>query len=915
MENAGPHYGARTPHIDATLPGLFRRQVRATPCAVAVVCAGSAITYADLGRRVDQLAGQLRALGAGPGRTVAVAVPRDTELVALLLAVLQTGAAYLPLDGEHPPERIRYILEDARPHTVVTSGALSELVAAADPKMPVWSPDAPEPAGPDAGSSGPARPVWDPLPADTAYVIHTSGSTGRPKGVAVPHAAIVHHLAWMQRRYALAPDDRVLHKTPLGFDVSVWELFWPLTTGAVLVVAEPGVHKDAAALAELIRRERVSTVHFVPSVLDVFLDGAAPGDYPDLRRVLVSGEALPAGLCRRFLDTCGAALHNLYGPTEAAIDVSSWECPRPLAGEAVPIGRPVDNTVLHVLDEQLRPVPPGVIGQLYIAGIQLASGYVNKAALSAERFVACPFGPPGERMYATGDLAAWNADGQLEFRGRDDSQVKINGVRVEIAEVESALARHRAVRQAAVVVADGGTGTKHLAAAVTLDTGSAPGADRLLRLRELPAPSRPQIVDLAPGLPVCVHHGPEARFMYREIFDDEVYTREGVTLPDGACVLDVGANIGLFTLYAALHVPGARIFAFEPIPEVFEVLRQNVGLYDVDAVLLPYALADAPHDAARFTYYPGVSLISGRYADAADADAVADHIRGELAADDQDTAPGVGEAVADLVGDRLAARHITVPVRTVSQIIDEERIDRIDLLKIDVERSELDVLRGVDTRHWPRIDQVCLEVHDTGDRLAQVRDLLADRGFTTRCWTPPDGVRNLVNVYAVRPGRTAVAAAARPRARAARPRMVSLDALVEEIRTQAASVLPPAMLPATITPVTRLPLTPNGKLDRARLTADATQTPRGTPAKAPATERERTLCDLIAQAVGVPRVGVDDNIFHIGGTSLSAVKLTAAICRVFGVPFKLRMVVAAPTAAGLARRLDGMERDHLPAQA
>ncbi|SES02923.1 methyltransferase, FkbM family/amino acid adenylation domain-containing protein [Streptomyces sp. yr375] len=884
--------------VDATLPELFLRQVRATPGAPAVVCGTSEVTYADLALRVDRLADGLCRLGVRPGDVVSVAVPRSVELIAVLLAVLDVGAAYLPLDADQPAERVRYLLTDARPRCVVVAGAQPEVDEAAGAHTPLHRLHDLETAG--ARGTEPTSNGHGPRPADTAYVIYTSGSTGRPKGVAVSHTGIVNHLAWMQRHFGLRADDRVLHKTQLGFDVSVWELFWPLTTGAVLVVAEPGLHKDPAALARLMAEERITTVHFVPSMLDVLLGETSLSDCTSLRRVITSGETLSAGLCRAFQEACDAPLHNLYGPTEAAIDVTSWECPRPLEGEVVPIGRPVDNTGIHVLDEALRPVGPGVTGELCVTGVQLATGYVNSPGLTAERFVACPFGDPGQRMYRTGDLAWWNRDGDLEYLGRSDDQVKINGVRVEVAEVEAALMRHPAVRRAAVVV-DGPPDARRLTAQLTLDSRVAPGADRLVRLLELPEESRPRVVTLAPRLPVCVHQESEARFMFREIFEDEVYVQQGVTVPDGGCVLDVGANIGLFTLFVGLQAPDVRVYACEPVPEVFDVLRRNVNLHGVDAVLLPYALADEPRESADFTYYPGVSIISGRYAStAADGAVLSDYLRGELATGGEaDT--GVGDAVGDLVEDRLRARRLTVPVRTASQIIDEEDIDRVSLLKIDAERSELDVLAGIEDRHWALIDQVCLEVHDSDGRPDRVRALLTAQGFEVRARRPADdNLGDLVTFYAVRPGGASAGAQPRP---AARPRSAFLDELLTEIRDKAAQVLPLSMLPSQMTAVSRLPLTANGKLDRARLMTASPAT-RPESARTATTERERVLCALIAEIVGVSRVQVDDNIFGIGGTSLTAVKLTAAICKRFGVPFKFRMVVDSPTAAGLARRLD-----------
>ncbi|MFC8964999.1 non-ribosomal peptide synthase/polyketide synthase [Streptomyces sp. NPDC057094] len=405
-----------------TLPELFRAQAARTPDAPALVFGEQRLTYAELDERVERAARVLAGLGAGPERTVAVALPRTADLVVALLAVHRTGAAYLPLDADHPPERLALMLEDARPVYVV-DGAL--------------------PDGPEAELPG----SYDPL--HPAYVIYTSGSTGRPKGVVVPHEGIANRLLWMQETYALTGADRVLQKTPAGFDVSVWEFFWPLITGATLVVARPEGHKDPAYLATLIQEQAVTTAHFVPSMLRAFLDEPAAAGCTGLRRVLCSGEALPADLADRFHALLPAELHNLYGPTEASVDVTAAHVV-PGAG-TVPIGRPVWNTRLYVLDDALRPVPPGVAGELYLAGVQLARGYLDRPGLSAERFVADPYGAPGTRMYRTGDLVRWTVAGEVDYLGRTDDQVKIRGFRVEPGEIEAALTRHDTVAHACVV--------------------------------------------------------------------------------------------------------------------------------------------------------------------------------------------------------------------------------------------------------------------------------------------------------------------------------------------------------------------------------------------------------------------------------------------------------------------------------
>ncbi|GAA1621272.1 hypothetical protein GCM10009733_017270 [Nonomuraea maheshkhaliensis] len=464
---------------DATLHGPIEERAARTPDAVAVRFEGRALTYGEVNAAADRVARTLRGLGAGPGSVVAVCAERSLELLPGLLGVLKAGAAYLPIDPDYPPDRMAFMLADAVPAVVLTQSGIR-------PSLPYTAATILDLDDPDVwtGASG---PLPDVRPDDVAYVIYTSGSTGRPKGVPNTHGGIANRLDWMQERFRLGDADVVAQKTPLSFDVSVWELFWPLRSGAKLVLATPGGHKDAAYLRELIVTEGVTTAHFVPSMLAVFLaehgaGGAADsaGGCGSLRRVICSGEELPADLARRCAATLPAAeLHNLYGPTEAAVDVSAWHClPATLTSAArVPIGTPIANTTLYVLDAAMSPVPIGVPGELFIGGAGLARGYLNRPALTAERFVPDPYGPRGSRLYRTGDLVRRRSDGVLEFLGRLDAQVKLRGLRIEPGEIEAALRALPAVGDAAVIVRD-----DRLVAYVTPDadrTGPADGADVL----------------------------------------------------------------------------------------------------------------------------------------------------------------------------------------------------------------------------------------------------------------------------------------------------------------------------------------------------------------------------------------------------------------------------------------------------
>ncbi|HIE1461300.1 enterobactin synthase subunit F [Stenotrophomonas maltophilia] len=436
-----------------TLVELLQQGMDRDPHAPALVSGDTTLDYATLEARSFALAAQLRAMAVGPGSVVAVALPRSLELVIALVAVLRAGAAYLPLDLAHPDERLARILASAQPACVL---AAAEVSARMD-GVPVLAPD-------QWTALSFAAPWADPAPSDAAYVIYTSGSTGEPKGVVIEHRAIVNRLLWMREHYGIRSDDRVLQKTPATFDVSVWEFFLPLLCGATLVVAGPDAHRDPTELARLIRAHGITTAHFVPSMLDAFL--AAPASEGlQLRRVFTSGEALDASLRDRFHGRVQAELHNLYGPTEAAVDVSYWPASAQDRSRPVPIGFPVWNTRLYVLDARMQPLPVGVPGDLYLGGVQLARGYLGRDDLTAERFLADPF-LPGERIYRTGDVGRWRGEGAVEYLGRSDHQVKLRGLRIELGEIEAALRELSGMERVEVLLRQDAPGDARLVAYV-----------------------------------------------------------------------------------------------------------------------------------------------------------------------------------------------------------------------------------------------------------------------------------------------------------------------------------------------------------------------------------------------------------------------------------------------------------------
>nr|QEO74515.1 AMP-dependent synthetase and ligase [uncultured bacterium] len=862
--------GHSYPEAGRSLQELFEQQVERTPEAVAVVFEDEQVTYAALNRRANRLAHLLRAEGVVPDSVVGVLMERSIEMVVALLGILKAGGAYLPLDPDYPRERIGFMLDDAQPTVILTQQRLASFFTSEARRTILLDADADALAA--QPEENPSRMAWG---DHLAYVIFTSGSTGRPKGAMNTHAAIVNRLLWMQDEYGLTTNDRVLQKTPFSFDVSVWEFFWPLITGARLVVARPGGHRDAGYLVQLIATQGVTTLHFVPSMLQVFLDERDLSGCTSLRRVICSGEALSVELQERFFFRLATPqLHNLYGPTEAAVDVTYWACEREgVRRRSVPIGRPIANTQIYIVDKQMNPVPVGVAGELLIGGVGLARGYFERPALTAERFIADPFSSEaGARVYRTGDLARFLPEGVIEYLGRLDHQVKIRGHRIELGEIEFVLGQHAGVQEVAVVPREYGSGDTRLVAYIVPDQHSASTIRRLLRCEKEGTLSGKARYELPNGMNIVHKNKGETDFMFKEIIEDLSYLRHGVTLADGDCVFDVGANIGLFSLFVGQTCRDAAIYAFEPIPEIYDLLHTNGELYGLNLKPFNCGLSNAPK-TETITYYPHVSVVSGVYSeDGEEREVIKSFLANQGRAGSVEPTAADDAQLEEILRERLTSERIACEFKTISDVMSEHHVERIDLLKIDVEKSELDVLAGIREDDWMKIKQIVVEVHDIERRLDQVTTLLTMRGFEVA--VEQDDVlqdTGLFNVYAVaswarrEPQRTTTPSAD------SMPHLWHGSArLVSDVRDFLTAKLPAYMIPDEFALLEELPLSPNGKLDRRALPRPEALRAQEVRADfaAPRTEVEREVALIWQEVLGVERVGLNDKFFELGGHSL-----------------------------------------------
>ncbi|MFI1194771.1 amino acid adenylation domain-containing protein [Micromonospora sp. NPDC020750] len=825
----------------------------ADPDAEAVVAADGAYTFGELRELSAGVAAGLVERGLHGGRRVGVLATRSRDTIVGFLGVLRAGAVYVPLDPAAPAQRLAGLVRAVDAGLVLGDRAVGDVPAV----------DVAELAATAATAAVPA-----PRPADPAYVIFTSGSTGAPRPVQVSHGAAAHLAHALERTvYAGTPAGaRVAVNAPLTFDASIKQLV-QLGHGRSLYLVPEEARRDGAELAAVLATNAVDVLDLTPSQLRILLaaDGVATGRTRLPGLLLLGGEAIAPDLWDALAGLPGVRAVNLYGPTECTVDATAAEI---TAGVAPTIGRPLPGVGAWVLDGQLRPVPPGVAGELCLSGPQLADGYLGDPETTTRRFVTVTL-PSGraERVYRTGDRVRFDADGRLAYLGRLDDQVKVNGFRIEPGEVAAALRQHPGVADAAVVARDDdGHGARLVGYVTPAEAGMTVDVDR--------------VVGINPH---------ETRYLYDEIFVQQVYLRDGVVLRQGATIFDVGANIGMFSLFAHAVCPDATIHAFEPVPSVADALRRNVAAFGVPATVHPYGLAAGPGQVS-FTYYPGYAMMSG-HAEYADPDAERAVIKRFLT-NERDRGEADRDALLDrvdeLLQERFAGDTLTVDVRSLSDVIDEVAPERIDLLKIDVQRAEADVLAGLHDRHWPLIDQVAMEVHDgvgtaTEGRLDELIAFFEERGFDVV--TRQDDLlvgTDRYTLHAVRPEY-----ADDPRPVVTAPEPAGGEPLADRLAGWLANRLPAHLVPAAVVVLDALPLTRNGKLDRAALPApELGRRPAG-PQVAAANRAEEILVEAWREVLGVPTVGVTESFFALGGDSIRSIQMQVAANR-RGLSFRLR---------------------------
>ncbi|MGB8355653.1 MAG: amino acid adenylation domain-containing protein [Chthoniobacteraceae bacterium] len=936
---------------DALLHQLIESQVELTPDAVAVTFEDSQLSYRELNNRSNKLAHELQRRGAGPETLVAICAERSLEMVIGLLAVLKAGGAYVPLDPDYPQERLAFMLSDAKSPVLLTQSHLTS-------RLPEHSADVIL-MDQFEGESG-KNPESDVNAENLAYVIYTSGSTGKPKGAMNTHRGICNRLLWMQDAYKLTNEDRILQKTPFTFDVSVWEFFWPLMFGARLVVARPGLHGDSSYLINAICEQKITTLHFVPPMLSAFLTDKGAGKCGSLKRVICSGEALAHETQQRFFSVLpGAELHNLYGPTEAAVDVTFWKCESDSSSSVVPIGRPVANTQIYLLNQALQPVPPGVAGELHIGGVQLARGYLARPELTSEKFIPNPFGEG--KLYKTGDLAKYRKDGVIEFLGRLDHQVKIRGLRIELEEIEAVLAQQSSVQQCVVLGREDRPGEKRLVAYCV--------------------PRKTNVHELWPSSP-STETGP--------LYDDLQYRMMSNDKPRNACfkaalerlakgkvVMDAGTGKDAILARLSLEAGARKVYAAEylekpaqqaqslvkslqledklqviqgdirdiELPEQVDVIvSENLGhiggaegwdliLNNARKFLKPGAVfvpsRCQTHMAAvslpdAFLKQPAFSELAAYYAEQMwEASGYKYDLRLSITGTGREhlrSTTGVFEYL-DFSKQATAGYEREICLK----ITRNSRIDGF-LLWLNIETAPGIVFDGLKNQDswlpvylpvfYPGID-----VHEGDEIRGIVKGMLSENG-TNRDYSVSGRVvrkhgvevsfdyksnhykqifkHNAFYEKLFRNDAINASVSSKP----------APGALIPELTSALRAKLPDYMVPSAFVVLDAMPLTSNGKIDRRALPAPALLN-AGESQESPKTTLEEKLRDIWKQVLGIPDVGIHTNFFEAGGDSLSALRIVNQIRDFLNEHVSLVVIFEAPTIAALAALLEKNYADEI----
>jgi amino acid adenylation domain-containing protein/FkbM family methyltransferase len=871
---------------EKTIVDLIEQQTNHTPDAIAVQFADKKLSYRELGATADKIATYLiTQTQVQHGEPIAILLSPSEQFVIVVLAVMKAGCGFMALEPKAPVERnLAIINESGAKVTIVDERFSSKLEKFSGTVVVIENLDLLEPI------FEPVLTNYLPSPTDLAYIIFTSGSTGKPKGIAVNHSSLFNYIQWCANFYFRGQN---LGTMPLftspAFDLTITSLFCPLVLGKTVVVVDR--EEIDQTLKQIIGLgNQIDTIKLTPSHISALKQLEAK--QTAIQLAIVGGEELKKEQVETLLAlNPNMEIYNEYGPAEATVGCIVDQVTEP---DYITIGQPIDNTRVYILNSHLQPVPIGCVGEIYIAGSCLAAGYWKNPVLSAAKFIAHPL-EPASKLYRSGDLGKWLETGAMLYLGRKDDQVKIRGHRVELREVESLLKQHPGVEDVVVIANDLPNQEQKLKAYLIPDSEQAPLLRRLVRLIAEDSHLQNQLHPLPNGLQIFGMNRKETDYLYQEIFEEENYLAHGITVSNGDIVFDVGANIGMFSLLIHQKCPEAQIYAFEPIPPIYAILSKNSNLYGDKIHSYPFGIS-CEETQQTFTYYPTNTVMSGRYSDTEDdRRIVSSFILNDEKAKGSNGVLLTQEDLDHLLDDRMRSHSQMVHLRRLSSVLRELDINHIDLLKIDVEKSEIDVLDGIDTKDWQKIKQLIVEVHDIDGRLESVKTRLVGYGFQVQ--VAQDNLLKGTNLYKIygykSQSQTAKMSntATQSQGDNTANQWVQVETLVKSIRAFLEDQLPPYLIPNDFQLVEQFPLTQNGKLDRKALLQQTGLTGKQNQAcELPKSRVEKVLAEIWQDLLSVKSVGVDDDFFALGGHSLKALMLLSRIRKSLGIEIAIKSI-------------------------
>ncbi|XLS30267.1 amino acid adenylation domain-containing protein [Flavobacteriaceae bacterium M23B6Z8] len=886
--------------LDRSIVNLFDEVVTNSPDNVAVVYNEERLSYYELDQRSNQLANYLIREGIATGQVVGLMLDRSIHIPVAIFGVLKAGAAYLPIDPSLPEDRIKFMLAKCNATHLLVTEAYSKFEIE---DIPVSIIDAP------AVKVTPVdAPSLQTSSSDTAYCIFTSGSSGLPKGVMMTQRSIINLVYGLQTRVYNTIDKEVLNIGLLAsyaFDASAQQIYAALLKGHTLFITDETSRKDGKELWNFFNRNKIDVSDGTPTHFRFFVNAfAEETTLESLKAWIIAGEALPKEVVEQFHKIFGSKtqLYNFYGPTETCVDSLGYKIDQNALNQynAVPIGTPLPNERVYVVDDNGQLVPKGVVGELCIAGEGLALGYVGEEQLTKERFVT-DWIENEERVYRTGDLVRWLPDNKLEYIGRLDDQVKIRGYRIELSEIANVIQSHSGVEDAAVLVKDEEQ-DKSLVAYVVPHKDRAHTVRNILNEQKDETEGDAELYELDNGISLYSYNRSEAKMLYTEVFESKSYYSNGIKMPKDATIIDIGANVGSFSIFAAVMFENPIIYAFEPLSPTYKLLEKNTNLYKGKIKTFNIGISDKEEEAI-FNFYPHATTLSGR---ASLGDGIQHEVKRFIDntrdTNEQDL---TADEVNDLLDNRLAHEKYNCKLKSLSQVIEENSIDHIHLLKIDAENAEMDIIRGINDKDWAKIDQMIIEVYDGDGSLKTITEILEKYNFKVSVNQNEElkGTQ-FYNVYAIATKEIVEGSITED---FASRNWYGVNALNKSLKEMLTAKLPEYMVPSEVVLLENLPVTANGKLDREKLLSYGNNSSSNKVNMVmPQSETEKVIAAIWADVLKIDQeaIGIHTDFFDLGGHSLKGIQIANQIKQHFGITLKLADLFNKRTIAEIAEVIE-----------